>query len=238
MEKIRINKYLSEIGYCSRRNADELVTAGRVSVNGEIATNGMKVNDEDEISVSGKPVTQKKADVPVKVLAFNKPKGVVCSTNGQGSVAIDEYLKLPYRVFYVGRLDKDSEGLLLLTNDGELANEISKARNFHEKEYVVTIDGPVTDSLLDRLRGGIALEEGVTRPCKAWKTGEKSFHIVLTQGLNRQIRRMCGICNVRVTRLRRIRIMNVKLGDLEQGKIRELSEREVEELRSSLKERS
>ncbi len=235
MDKIRINKYLSEIGYCSRRKADELIEAGLVSVNGGECTPGMKVDDSDEILIDGKAVGKKLQDVALKVLAFNKPKGVVCSTEGQGAVTVDEYLRLPYRVFYVGRLDKDSEGLLLLTNDGELANDISKARNHHEKEYVVSIDRPVTDSLLDRLRGGIALEEGVTRPCKAWKTGEKSFHIVLTQGLNRQIRRMCGICGVKVVRLRRIRVMNVKLGDLESGKVRELTGEELDELRLSLR---
>ncbi len=235
MDKIRINKYLSEIGYCSRRQCDELVVEGRVVVNGEVAAPGMKVSDEDEILIDGKAIGVKVQDVALKVLAFNKPKGVVCSTEGQGAVTVDEYLKLPYRVFYVGRLDKDSEGLLLLTNDGELANDISKARNNHEKEYVVNIDRPVTDSLLDRLRGGITLEEGKTRPCKAWKTGEKSFHIVLTQGLNRQIRRMCGVCGVKVVRLRRIRVMNVKLGDLESGKVRELTESELEELRKGVK---
>ncbi len=235
MEKIRINKYLSEIGYCSRRKCDELIEAGLVSVNGEGCTPGMKVSDEDEILIDGKVVSGKVKDVALKVLAFNKPKGVVCSTEGQGAVTVDEYLRLPYRVFYVGRLDKDSEGLLLLTNDGELANEISKARNNHEKEYVVTIDRPVTDSLLDRLRGGVVLEEGRTRACKAWKTGERSFHIVLTQGLNRQIRRMCQACGVRVSRLKRIRVMNVKLGDLEPGKVRELTGDELDELRKGVK---
>lgn len=231
MEPIRLNKYLSSIGFCSRRKADELVEQGRILVNGETAVNGVRVTDDDVILVDGKPVGKRLEEVLPKVLAFNKPCGIVCSSAGQGAQTVEEYLSLPFRVFCVGRLDKASEGLLLLTNQGDLANRVAKARYHHEKEYVVCIDQPVTDAFLDRMRGGVRLSEAVTRPCKAWKTGEKSFHIVLTQGLNRQIRRMCEACGVRVTRLKRIRVLNIRLGTLESGQYRELTGEEYQELK-------
>ncbi len=230
MEPIRLNKYLSEIGYCSRRRADELVAESRVSVNGEPAHNGIRVTDADQILIDGKAVEMKLKKTVPRLLAFYKPRGIVCSSAGQGATTVEEYLKLPFRIFSIGRLDKDSEGLLLLTNQGELANRIAKARFYHEKEYVVTIDRPVTEGLLKRLRGGIPLPEGLTRPCKAWKTGERTFHIVLTQGLNRQIRRMCQTCGVKVTNLKRIRILNIRLGTLKMGNYREITGGELDEL--------
>lgn len=231
MEPIRLNKYLSEIGFCSRRKADELVAGGHITINGVTAGNGVRVTDADCVLVNGQPVGKCLREVEPKVLAFNKPRGIVCSSAGQGAQTVEEYLSLPFRVFSVGRLDKASEGLLLLTNQGDLANRIAKARYHHEKEYVVSIDRPVTDEFLRRMRGGIKLSDAVTRPCKAWKTGEKSFHIVLTQGLNRQIRRMCAACGVKVTRLKRIRILNVRLGDIESGQYRELTGEELAELK-------
>jgi pseudouridine synthase len=237
MEEVRLNKYFSEVGYCSRRQADALIAEGRVSVNGVTAISGVKVTDEDTILVDGLPVGKRLEEVRPVMLAFYKPRGLVCSREGQGAQTVEEYLGLPYRVFSVGRLDKESEGLLLLTNQGALANDIAKARYHHEKEYVVSINQPVTDEFLTRMRGGIQLEEALTRPCKAWKTGEKSFHIVLTQGLNRQIRRMCEACGVRVTRLKRIRVLNVKLGSLEAGAYRELTEEELSQLKQLVYEK-
>lgn len=231
MEPTRLNKYLSGIGYCSRRKADELVEGGHITVNGVAARNGLKVTDADRILVDGKPVEKRLEEVEPKVLIFNKPRGIVCSSAGQGAQTVEEYLPLPYRVFSVGRLDKASEGLLLLTNQGDLANCIAKARNHHEKEYVVCIDQPVTEAFLKKMRNGVQILDTVTRPCKAWKTGEKSFHIVLTQGLNRQIRRMCEACGVNVTRLKRIRILNIRLGALESGQYRELTDEELTELK-------
>lgn len=228
---IRINKFLSEAGVCSRRNADTYIDAGRVWVNGVVAEKGTKVSSKDVVTIDNKRVVQKDKKV---ILAFNKPSGLVCSTRGQGAKTVLEFLQYPIPLFYVGRLDKNSEGLLLLTNDGDLANAISKARNAHEKEYEVIINKPVTDDFLRQMAEGIPILGTMTRKCKVWKTGKNQFAIILTQGLNRQIRRMCEYCGCRVKKLKRVRIMNIELGNLEPGTYRELEKEELTELQKLL----
>ena len=233
MENIRINKYLSEHGVCSRREADELIAAGRVNIDDRVAVMGDKVSGTERVYVDHRPVCRD--DRKNIYILLNKPRGIVCTTKNDKNNVID-YLNLEQRVFPAGRLDKDSEGLLLLTNDGDIVNRMMRARNCHEKEYVVTVDGTVTEDFLKKMSQGIYLEElnATTRSCKVRKTGEHTFCIILTQGLNRQIRRMCQTLGFRVIRLKRIRIMNLKMGTLEVGKWRFLSEEELEELRRQL----
>ncbi len=228
---MRINKYLSEAGICSRREADRLIREGRVTLDGAPAEPGMQAGPESRVLLDGVPVESKQRKVYLK---FYKPRGIVCTADRREPGNLADYLKYPVRVTYAGRLDKDSEGLLLLTNDGELIDRIMRARNRHEKEYLVTVDREYPEGFLEKLRKGVYLEElGVrTRPCKARRTGERSFRIVLTQGLNRQIRRMCQSCGFRVRTLRRDRILNVTLGDLKPGEYRELTEQELGKLRS------
>lgn len=230
---MRLNKFLSQAGICSRRMADTMISEGRVLINGTTATMGDKVSDTDEITVDGKIVTAK--DITKrKVYAYNKPAGIVCSMkdqSGEGNSLFD-VLRMDERVYPIGRLDKDSEGLLLLTNDGDLANEIMSANAYHEKEYEVFVDKVVTDLFLKKMSEGVKItlkdeREYVTRPCKVNRLSEKSFSIVLTEGKNRQIRRMCETLGYRVKRLRRIRIMNVYLGDLKSGKYREIDKKDL-----------
>lgn len=231
-EPMRLNKYLSACGVCSRREADHLIELGRVTVGGDIADMGMKVTERDDVRVDGKPVQKHDDDV---ILAVCKPMGIVCTTaRHTNEDNIVDMLDYPIRVFPVGRLDKMSEGLILMTNLGEISDKILRGSNRHEKEYQVHISSPVTDSLLEKLRSGVPILDTVTRPCKAWKTGEKSFNIVLTQGLNRQIRRMCEACGVKVTHLRRIRVMNIKLGSLKPGEYRVVDGEEKRKLLSML----
>lgn len=230
-ETVRLNKYLSEKGICSRREADRLVDGGKVMVNGIPAVMGQKVSDEDEVVVDGKPVSSKKIK-PV-LIAVNKPVGVVCTTaHFEGEFNIVDMVKYPTRIYPIGRLDKDSEGLILMTNLGELANEISKSSNLHEKEYVVTVNNQVTESFLDQLRKGMHLEEldADTMPCRCIKTGNREFHIILKQGLNRQIRRMCEQCGYHVEKLKRIRIMNIHLGNIPLGNFRNVTDAEFDRL--------
>ena len=229
MEEIRLNKYLSDCGVCSRREADRLTEAGKIQVNGKTATVGMKVLESDEIIVDGVVVKhQKKKRV---LLAVNKPKGVVCTTaRFKGEKNIVDMVQYPTRVYPIGRLDKDSEGLILMTNDGEIVNEISKSRNNHEKEYVVTVNKQVTEKFLNQMRNGVQILDTVTKPCVCKKTGNREFHIILTQGLNRQIRRMCEACGYRVESLKRIRIMNIHLGNIPMGHFRNVTEAEQIEL--------
>ena len=228
-EKMRINKYLAFHGVCSRREADVLIGEGRVRINGRAAVNGDRVSETDEVTLDEEPVRQ--ADPPV-ILLFNKPRGVVCSTRRQrDETTVTEYLHYPVRIFPVGRLDKDSEGLLLLTNRGELSDRILRGSNYHEKEYRVTVDRPVTDDFLLRMASGVPILNTVTRPCKVERTGKKSFRIILTQGLNRQIRRMCEVLGYQVLDLKRVRILNLELGDLKDGEYREISRKEYEELK-------
>ncbi len=228
-EKVRLNKYLSEAGVCSRRQADRLLEEGRILVDGQPALMGQKVSPGQEILVDGRRVGGKKEPV---VLAVNKPKGIVCTTDDKREKDnIVRFIDYPERVYPVGRLDKDSEGLILMTNDGQLMNEILKARNYHEKEYVVTVDRPVTMDFLKKMSGGVEILDTVTRPCKVKKTGARTFHITLTQGLNRQIRRMCEALDYRVRDLTRIRVMNIRLGSLAPGSYREVTGEELQELR-------
>ena len=228
-EKIRLNKYLSEAGVCSRRQADRLVEEGRVLVDGQPALMGQKVSADQEILVDGRRAGSKKKPV---VLAVNKPKGIVCTTDDKREKNnIVRFINYPERIYPVGRLDKDSEGLLIMTNDGKLMNEILKAANNHEKEYVVTVDRPVTMDFLKKMSEGVEILDTVTIPCKVKKTGARTFHIILTQGLNRQIRRMCEALGYRVRDLTRIRVMNIRLGALAPGSWREVSGEELLELR-------
>mgnify|MGYP000984011371 CR=1 FL=1 len=220
-ETVRLNKFLSEKGICSRREADRLVDEGKVMVNGVCAVMGQKVSSADEIVVDGKKVSTKQVK-PV-LIAVNKPAGIVCTTASfEGET----------RIYPIGRLDKESEGLILMTNLGDLANEISKASNSHEKEYVVTVNNQVTESFLDKMRRGMHLEElnADTMPCVCKKTGNREFHIILKQGLNRQIRRMCAACGYRVETLKRIRIMNIHLGNIPQGNFRNVTDAEFDKL--------
>ena len=234
-ETVRLNKFLSEKGICSRREADRLVDEGKVMVNGVCAVMGQKVSSADEIVVDGKKVSTKQVK-PVQI-AVNKPAGIVCTTaRFEGEKNIVDMVKYPTRIYPIGRLDKESEGLILMTNLGDLANEISKASNSHEKEYVVTVNNQVTESFLDKMRRGMHLEElnADTMPCVCTKTGNREFHIILKQGLNRQIRRMCAACGYRVETLKRIRIMNIHLGNIPQGNFRNVTDAEFDKLIKTL----
>lgn len=234
-ETVRLNKFLSEKGICSRREADCLVDEGKVMVNGVCAVMGQKVSSADEIVVDGKKVSTKQVK-PV-LIAVNKPAGIVCTTaRFEGEKNIVDMVKYPTRIYPIGRLDKESEGLILMTNLGDLANEISKASNSHEKEYVVTVNNQVTESFLDKMRRGMHLEElnADTMPCVCTKTGNREFHIILKQGLNRQIRRMCAACGYRVETLKRIRIMNIHLGNIPQGNFRNVTDAEFDKLIKTL----
>ena len=228
---VRLNKYLSEAGVCSRREADRYVEAGRITVDGQPASVGQKIMPGQRVCLDGKTVKEAgKAEDRRILIAVNKPKGIVCTTSKKEKDNIIDFLDYPERIYPVGRLDKDSEGLLLLTNDGELMNEILKARNYHEKEYEVKVNRPVTNTFLKKMSSGVPILDTVTRPCQVERTGEKSFRIVLTQGLNRQIRRMCESLDYRVTDLKRTRIMNIRLGRLAVGSWRNVTGKELNEL--------
>jgi 23S rRNA pseudouridine2604 synthase len=233
MEKrlVRVNKYLSEIGFCSRRAADKLIEQGKLTVNGEVPLMGEKILEEDEIRVNGKLVQGIKKKV---YLAFNKPIGVVCTTDiTREKNNIIEYIDYPTRIFPIGRLDKPSEGLIFLTNDGDIVNKILRAQNNHEKEYFVTVDKPITKSFIEKMRNGVPILDTVTKKCKVERMGKKAFKIILTEGLNRQIRRMCEYFGYEVTKLKRIRIMNIEL-DIPVGSYREFTFEELETLNKSL----
>ncbi|MGS2727840.1 23S rRNA pseudouridine(2604) synthase RluF [Psychroserpens sp. BH13MA-6] len=226
----RINKYLSEVGYCSRRAADKLIEAGRVTINGEIPEMGTKIAPNDVVHVDGKEIKNTKDSFVY--LAFNKPVGIVCTTDTRVEKDnIIDYINYPKRIFPIGRLDKPSEGLILLTDDGDIVNKILRASNNHEKEYVVTVDKPISQTFIQRMSDGIFLEElgQTTRKCKVKKINSHTFSIILTQGLNRQIRRMCEYLNYEVQTLKRVRIMNVKL-DIPIGTYRELTSEEFKNL--------
>ena len=227
-QPVRINKYLSEIGYCSRRAADKLIDEGRITVNGKPVEMGLKVTPADEIAVDGAVVDQA-GDKPVYI-AFNKPVGIVCTTDTRVEKDnIIDYINFPIRIFPIGRLDKPSEGLIFLTNDGDIVNKILRARNHHEKEYVVTVNRPITEEFIQKMGAGVPILDTVTRPCEVKQTHKKEFRIILTQGLNRQIRRMCEYLDYRVVTLKRVRIMNVSL-DVGKGKWRHLTKKEMEEI--------
>jgi len=232
LEKTRINKYLSEVGYCSRRAADKLLEEGRITINGKIPELGTKVSDEDEIFVDGKSI--RKTEEEFVYIAFNKPVGIVCTTDVKREKNnIIDYISHPKRIFPVGRLDKPSEGLILLTSDGDIVNKILRAKNNHEKEYLVRVDKPITEKFLEKMRNGVPILDTVTRKCEVEKIDTMNFRIVLTQGLNRQIRRMCEYLGYEVKKLKRIRIMNIKL-DLPVGKWRDLTSGELSELNELL----
>lgn len=224
---MRINKYISETGVCSRREADAWIEAGRVSINGVTATLGSKIADGDRVNVDGKPIGAKKKHL---YLALNKPVGITCTTERHIKDNIVDFIGHPERIFPIGRLDKDSEGLILLTNNGDIVNEILRVENAHEKEYIVTVDRPVTDAFLKGLAGGVRILGTLTKPCVVTRISANSFRIILTQGLNRQIRRMCAAFDYKVRRLQRVRIMHIQLGQLKRGKWRELTGSELEKL--------
>lgn len=235
MELVRLNKFLSEAGVCSRREADRLVEEGLITVDGKIADIGMKISPDAHIEINGEPVTIEEEKV---LLVFHKPAGVVCTAEKREKNNVIDYLQYPKRIFPVGRLDKDSTGLLLMTNDGDLVNKIMRAGNYHEKEYEVTVNRPVTSSFLKQMASGVAILDTVTRKCKVERMGEKQFRIILTQGLNRQIRRMCEALGYRVTALKRVRIMNIQLGDLQEGTYRDMTPEEEQELMRLLEDSS
>jgi 23S rRNA pseudouridine2604 synthase len=225
----RINKYLSEQGYCSRRAGDKLIEQGRVTINGTVPEMGTKVMPDDIVAVDGEKISSKK-EKPV-YLAFNKPVGVVCTTDRRVEKDnIIDFINYPTRIFPIGRLDKPSEGLIFLTNDGDIVNKILRSRNNHGKEYIVTVDHSINDTFIKRMSSGIPILDTVTKDCEVEQIGRKTFRIVLTQGLNRQIRRMCEFLEYRVTKLKRIRIMNVEL-DLPVGQYRDLTAEELNEIR-------
>ncbi len=244
MAETRINKYLSEMGICSRREADRLIEEGKILIDGRTAVPGMKISDGQSVICGGKPVggggSIPHFPHPV-LLAVNKPKGVVCTTSQKDrAINIVELVNYPERVYPVGRLDKDSEGLIFMTNQGELVNQIMRGSGSHEKEYLVAVDKPVTKAFLDKMQAGVFLKElnTITKPCFAEKTREKEFRIILTQGLNRQIRRMCGALGYQVRELKRTRIMNIRLGKLNIGTYRRVSAKEYEELLKLLNDSS
>ena len=225
----RINKYLSEIGFCSRRAADQLIEENRVTINGKVPEMGTKVKDGDTVAVNGKIVSGQKEQKLVYI-ALNKPRGIVCTTdNKREKNNIVDFIKHPQRIFPIGRLDKVSEGLILLTNDGDIVNKILRARNNHEKEYIVSVDKPITKAFLEKMSSGVPILDTVTRPCVIEMIDPKRFRIILTQGLNRQIRRMCEYLGYDVKRLKRIRIMNIKL-DTKVGEWRDLRADELRKL--------
>ena len=226
-EALRLNKFLSEAGVCSRREADRLIEAGRVTVDGKKAETGMKITPGQEVRVDQKLV---KPEEEMIVLAINKPRGIVCTEEKREPDNIIRFLNYPTRITYAGRLDKDSEGLLLMTNNGDIINKMMRAGNYHEKEYLVTVDKPVTEEFLQHMARGVPILDTVTRPCQVKKEGKKTFRIVLTQGLNRQIRRMCEALGYKVVTLKRVRIMQIRLGDLKPGQYRPLTEQELASL--------
>lgn len=224
MEGKRLNKFIGETGFCSRREADALIGENRVTVNGKPAEMGMKVTDEDEVRIDGKLIREK--DEKRVYLAFNKPVGVECTTNTDVPDNIVDYINYPKRIFPIGRLDKASEGLIFMTDDGDIVNKILRARNNHEKEYTVTVNKPITDRFIQKMGNGVPILDTVTRKCKVEQISKFIFKIVLTQGLNRQIRRMCEYLGYEVTALKRIRIINISL-DVPTGRWRELTDAEI-----------
>ncbi|RLD27203.1 MAG: 23S rRNA pseudouridine(2604) synthase RluF [Bacteroidetes bacterium] len=224
----RLNKYLSEVGYCSRRAADKLIDAGRVTINGKVPEMGTKVSTEDIVEVDSKLISKRKQDHIY--LAFNKPIGIVCTTDTRVEKDnIIDFINYPKRIFPIGRLDKPSEGLILLTDDGDIVNKILRASNNHEKEYVVTVDKLISQTFIERMANGIPVLDTITKKCKVEKLSSQKFKIILTQGLNRQIRRMCEYLTYEVTALQRVRVMNIKL-DIPVGEYRDLSKDELKAL--------
>ena len=227
MDKKRINKYLSEVGFCSRRKADDFISDGRVYINGKPALLGSKVNIEDEISVDGEVIQYK--DKKKVYIAFNKPVGIECTGNHKVKDNIIDYINHKERLFTIGRIDKQSEGLILLTNDGDIVNNVLRAENRKEKEYIVTVNKKITTEFIDKMRKGVRIMGRKTRKCFVKKIHENRFKIILTQGMNRQIRRMCEVLGYRVTKLKRVRIMDIHL-DTKVGEYRNLNNDEIGQL--------
>jgi len=223
---MRLNKFISETGTCSRREADAMIGDGRVQVNGETAGLGTQVDDGDTVTVDGAPITAR--DKPRAVyIALNKPVGITCTTERHVDGNIIDHVDHPERIFPIGRLDKESEGLILLTNDGDIVNEVLRAEHHHDKEYVVAVDHSITEEFLAHMARGVRIPDGTTKPCKIWSVAARVFRIVLTQGLNRQIRKMCEALGYQVVALQRVRIMHIELGHLKLGRWRNLTEAEV-----------
>ena len=233
----RINKYLSEVGFCSRRAADILIEEGKVTINGEITEIGSKVEEGDQVEVEGQKIINPTKQKNI-YLAFNKPTGIVCTTDRRVEPDnIIDFIKYPRRIFPIGRLDKPSEGLIFLTNDGDIVNKILRARNNHEKEYIVSVNRPINKDFIQRMSNGVEILDTITKNCFVKQLGQKKFKIILTQGLNRQIRRMCESLGYRVRSLKRVRIMNIKL-DVPTGKFREITKEELIELNRLLENSS
>lgn len=231
-EQLRINKYLSSIGYCSRREADRLIEQGKITIDGHIALVGEQVTKDQLITINGIPVGDKPREI---VIAFNKPKGIVCTSSNKEKNNIIDYLHFPTRIYPVGRLDKDSTGLILLTNDGDLTDRILRGKNNHEKEYLVTVQKPLRPEIIHAMEQGIPILDTITRPCHIIQIDSHTFRIILTQGLNRQIRRMCEYFGYKVLTLKRVRVMNIHLGELPEGTWREITGNELIELKTALK---
>tara|TARA_A100001388_G_scaffold273025_1_gene254297 strand:- start:187 stop:909 length:723 start_codon:yes stop_codon:yes gene_type:complete len=233
----RINKYLSELGYCSRRVADRLIKEGKVTINGKIPAMGTKVDEDDQVEVEGQKI-EKSTKQKYIYLAFNKPVGIVCTTDRRVEANnIIDFIKYPTRIFPIGRLDKPSEGLIFLTNDGDIVNKILRSRNNHEKEYIVSVNRPINREFVQSMSNGVEILGSRTKNCLVKQIGPKEFKIILTQGLNRQIRRMCEALDYRVNSLKRIRIMNIKL-DVPTGKYRKFTKKELSELNKLLEHSS
>ena len=234
-EPVRLNKYLSEAGVCSRREADRLIETGRVTVDGQRAQTGMRIVPGQVVKVGNKVVSKQDEMI---VLAVNKPRGIVCTEERRERESIVRFLNYPVRVTYIGRLDKDSHGLLLMTNNGDIINKMMRAANKHEKEYKVTVDKEITEDFLKKMASGVPILDTVTRPCTVKKIGKYTFSIILTQGLNRQIRRMCEALGYEVKDLLRVRVMNITLDGLKDGQYRKLTDQELNELYDQLKDSS
>lgn len=234
-EPVRLNKYLSEAGVCSRREADRLIESGRVTVDGQRAQTGMRITPGQVVKVGRKVVSKQDEMI---VLAVNKPRGIVCTEERRERNSIVRFLDYPVRVTYIGRLDKDSRGLLLMTNNGNIINKMMRAANYHEKEYKVTVDQEITPEFIEKMSSGVPILDTVTRPCRVEKIGKYTFSIILTQGLNRQIRRMCEALGYQVRDLVRVRVMNIRLGSLKEGQYRKVTDEELEELYEMLADSS
>lgn len=231
---IRLNKYIADAGYCSRREADQWIEDGRVKIDGRVGTLGDRVLPGMKVTVSGEKVRPKRKNV---YIALNKPVGIVCTTDMREKANVVSFVDHDERIYPIGRLDKDSEGLLLMTSDGDIVNRILRAAGRHEKEYQVTVDKPITQEFVQKMQAGVKILGTVTLPCRLYKTGERAFTIILTQGLNRQIRRMCEALGYRVRTLKRVRIMNIHLGSLKTGQWRNLTPGEMKELMRQLDSR-
>lgn len=228
---MRINRFFSDQGFCSRREADRLIQAGRVKLNNKVAVLGDQVSESDSVSLDGKTIL---FNPPKLYIAYHKPLGITCTTDQTIAGNIIDAIKHKQRIYPIGRLDKDSTGLILLTNDGDIVNKILRAENGHEKEYHVEVNGPINDEFVRKMSAGVDIEDHFTRPCKIKQTGKNRFTIILTEGKNRQIRRMCEVFRFTVKHLKRVRVMNIQLGNLKEGQWRELTSSELQDLQGRL----